>query len=171
MKYIHKGADISDCLRYRYRLWRCWDESLPVCCFIMLNPSTADGERDDRTICQCVSFAAREGCGMLIVVNFFAYRTSHPKKLWSYRDGLLKGDIIGNPSNDAFIGPETQASHITIAAWGAQPQSKLKGRDKSVVELVTKHAKLYCLGTTKSGAPRHPCRLAKDTPLTLWRAP
>ncbi len=34
--YLDKGADLSECERYRFRLWRCWDDDLPTCCFVML---------------------------------------------------------------------------------------------------------------------------------------
>jgi len=33
------GAVFSDCMRYRYRLWRRWNEA-DACMFLMLNPST-----------------------------------------------------------------------------------------------------------------------------------
>ena len=36
------GAQFSRCRRWRYLLWRRWDESKPVANFLMLNPSTAD---------------------------------------------------------------------------------------------------------------------------------
>lgn len=49
---LDSGATISECGKYRYRLWRVWDESLPTCCFVMLNPSKADATEDDPTIRQ-----------------------------------------------------------------------------------------------------------------------
>ena len=36
------GAVFSKCRRWRYLLWRCWDDAKPVANFLMLNPSTAD---------------------------------------------------------------------------------------------------------------------------------
>ncbi|MEP0266583.1 DUF1643 domain-containing protein [Dokdonia sp.] len=35
------GATISICKKYRYDLYRVWDESKPIAVFIMLNPSKA----------------------------------------------------------------------------------------------------------------------------------
>jgi hypothetical protein len=36
------GAAFSKCRRWRYLLWRSWDEKRPAANFLMLNPSTAD---------------------------------------------------------------------------------------------------------------------------------
>ncbi len=44
------GAIISDDKKYRYQLWRIWDDSKPKILWIMLNPSTADESIDDPTI-------------------------------------------------------------------------------------------------------------------------
>ena len=64
-----RGTELSDCGRYRYKLWRIWDpESAPVL-FVMLNPSTADANRDDRTVSRCVAFAKRDGFGGFLVGN------------------------------------------------------------------------------------------------------
>lgn len=49
-------AVISDCGRYRYELGRRWDDG-PLLEFDMLNPSTANAERNDPTIVRCVGFA------------------------------------------------------------------------------------------------------------------
>ena len=57
-----KTAKISPCGQYRYRLGRLWDESLPVCLWIMLNPSKADADIDDKhdqAVCQLL-----EGMGL-----------------------------------------------------------------------------------------------------------
>lgn len=39
---MKKGAIISDCGRYRYQLWRIWNEDKPLCMWLMHNPSKAD---------------------------------------------------------------------------------------------------------------------------------
>ncbi|KAA0997816.1 DUF1643 domain-containing protein [Paraburkholderia panacisoli] len=53
-----RGAHISDCGAYRYRLWREWDRSKPTLAFLMLNPSTADHLSDG--YCQVVERHALE---------------------------------------------------------------------------------------------------------------
>src|SRR5690349_21188818 len=81
---------------YRYRLDRWWDRALPPLIYIMLNPSTADAERDDATIRVCMGRAKNEGCGGIVVVNLFAYRATKPE------DMKRAADPVG-PNNDWYI--------------------------------------------------------------------
>lgn len=58
-----RDAQISSDGLYRYSLTRHWgtpNESSDPLVFLMLNPSTADGLRDDPTIRRCIGFAKRE---------------------------------------------------------------------------------------------------------------
>ena len=66
---MKKGADISSCERYRYSLWRIWDENKPLIGFVGLNPSTADGEFDDKTISRCIKFCEEWGFGGFYMMN------------------------------------------------------------------------------------------------------
>lgn len=50
MDFISAGATISSCDRYRYDLWRIWDDEKSYVLYVCLNPSTATGEVPDNTI-------------------------------------------------------------------------------------------------------------------------
>lgn len=54
---------ISTCGKYRHWLYRDLEKKNrdggKNLCFIMLNPSTADAEKDDQTIRKCKGFALR----------------------------------------------------------------------------------------------------------------
>lgn len=67
--YLVSNACFSDDGLYRYFLARVWDAQLPVLAFIMLNPSTADGETDDSTVKRCVSYAKQWGYGGIEIYN------------------------------------------------------------------------------------------------------
>ena len=79
--YIRSSAQISEDGNYRYELSRVWDEALPSIAFILLNPSTADSNIDDRTVEHCVEYAKRWGYGSVSMYNLYAYRTTYPKEL------------------------------------------------------------------------------------------
>lgn len=86
MEVVARSAKISVCGRYRYFLERVLPSGDGAMCFVMLNPSTADGEADDATIRRCIYFAGREGCKNLWVVNLFAFRATDPRELLKVDD-------------------------------------------------------------------------------------
>ena len=108
---ILREADFSDDRKYRYRLYRSIPQVvrwIKPCLFIMLNPSTADESKDDPTIRRCVSFANRELCTSLTVVNLFSLRATNPKEL-SIADDPEGEFRLGRPNADdvRVIGDET----------------------------------------------------------------
>lgn len=78
---MDKGAIISECGKYRYQLYRIWDRKLPFVMFCMLNPSTADATKDDRTIEKIKRFTEKWEYGGFYVGNLFAYRSTNPAEL------------------------------------------------------------------------------------------
>ena len=167
---IEKRAVISRCGLYRYSLTRLWDENKPGALFIMLNPSTADADKDDPTIRRCVGFAKAWGCGSMTVVNLFAYRATKPEALiawakwWPYT-------VIG-PDNDDHIrrciDDHSERGDFIVTAWGTHGSNPaLRYRTKEVVQYLPL-AELLCLSTTKNGDPRHPLYCRADAVLTNW---
>lgn len=170
---IYGRAEISHCRRYRYRLERWWrgpDNRRGWLPFVMLNPSTADAERDDPTIRRCIGFALREGYGGLIVVNLFAWRAIKPAELGVVDEpfGLGNERAIEQALWDAH-----PARPLVVAAWGSKYPRKLAGLVEMHGRGIAGHCssigrQIMCLGTTESGQPRHPLYLAADTPLVPW---
>ena len=155
---MRRSAEISPCGQYRWWLRRSWggrDDPAKVCCFIMLNPSTADAEIDDQTIRRCIAFAKREGCTTLSVRNLFALRSTDP-------DALRRATDPVGPSNDSELRAALTAD-LVIAAWGSKVP--VAGRDRWVMRHILGGAKLWCLGTTKDGYPRHPLYVKGDKAL------
>jgi hypothetical protein len=163
MELDRSGAEISDCGHYRYRLWRRWDARGAVA-FLMLNPSTADASTDDPTIRRCMRFARSWGYGSLEVVNLFAWRCSSRVVL------LTVPDPIG-PLNDAAIPGVVGAADGVVCAWGAWGQGVdgiARTRARVVMELLrgcVSASRIWCLGTTASGHPRHPLYVPAKTAL------
>lgn len=44
------GAEFSKCGKYRYKLWRIWDNTKPLAMCIGLNPSTANAYDNDQLL-------------------------------------------------------------------------------------------------------------------------
>lgn len=134
--------------RYRYRLSRVWDPTRPRCCFVMLNPSTADALRLDPTLRRCVGFARGWACGAVEVVNVFAYRATDPAE-------LRRAEVPVGPGNDEAILAAAGSADLVVAAWGAA--AALGGRAEVVRRrLAAAGIELSALRLTRDGAPGHP---------------
>lgn len=151
-----RAAVLSGDGRYRYRLERALGKSERVACFVMLNPSTADAEKDDPTIRKCIGFARRWQCGRLVVVNLFAWRATDPAALKAVRDPV-------GAENDDHIIAAIEAAVLTggrtVCAWGVH--GTLHDRNWQVLVMLRHRfspqiANLRCLRLTKDGHPEHP---------------
>lgn len=157
-----RSAILSTDRLYRYELRRRWSDG-PALIVIGLNPSTADEVEDDNTIRRCVGFAKREGCGQLVMLNLFAYRTKKPKVLWA----LPEVERVG-PENDATLRRVLGEGGTVVAAWGVIP-SQAADRVVQVRRiLASAGVQPYCFDVTKDGHPGHPLYLKGDSPLLFW---
>ena len=158
------SASISDCGRYRYSLERrIVDVVGPNLCWLMLNPSTADATKDDPTIRKVMGFTKRNGYGVALVVNLFAYRATDPDEVRTLTRSAL-GDPEG-PHNCAAIMQAAEISDAVVCAWGAQPWARKQAA--RVLEWLDEHPRerpiqLLCLGKTKAGDPLHPLMPSYD---------
>jgi len=143
IKYISNGAEYSKCGKYRYALWRVWDENLPLIQFIGLNPSTANATSDDPTIKSIVRISYNNGYGGVFMTNLFAFISTDPSLLKHNKE------IIGEDNNFWLHHISTKCKEI-VFAWG---NFNVHGRDKELLSVFT-NAK--CLGVNKNGSPKHP---------------
>ncbi|MFL6672373.1 MAG: DUF1643 domain-containing protein [Massilia sp.] len=149
-----RGATLSRCGAYRYRLWREWDAAKPRLLLIMLNPSLADHQRDDHTITKSIAIARHLGCGRLDVGNLAAFRSPHPAEL------KRAADPIGRNNNRHLSGMLAEAD-LVICAWGAHGAA-LPGRVQAVARLIRRAGvATYALKLTNDGHPSHPLARGK----------
>lgn len=144
-----KWADISSCGQYRYSLIRQWYEhdTARFVVFILLNPSTADANRDDPTVRKCTGFARRWGYDGIKIVNLFAFRATDPVAL------AHAGYPVG-PATDDYLQRETRSlADSIIVGWGANG-TKCAKRIHHVMNLINRPVR--CLRVLKSGQPAHP---------------
>ena len=146
------GATLSGDQRYRYVLWRSWSDA-PRILYVGLNPSTADALTDDPTIRRMVGFAKRDGHGGIFVCNLFALRATDPREL------RRTADPVG-PRNKATLREYGEHAHLVVCCWGCH--GTFRHQDRMILTLLRDlfGHKLYCLGTTKAGHPKHPLYLS-----------
>lgn len=160
---VSSGAHIVG--DYRFLLWRRWGDPARRVCWIMLNPSTADGLQDDPTIRRLIGFTKREGYEALDVVNLFGYRSTDPAIL----NGLQEkdSDVL---ANDAHISVACLQASLIVCAWGSHKAAGLRA-PKLVNILVRNFSQtpVVCLGRTADGSPRHPLYVAAKQPfVSFW---
>lgn len=156
---MKKSAVISDCGKYRYKLTRRWGGDVFTTLFIMLNPSTADMDKDDPTIRRCINFTKYWGGNVIEIVNLFSYRTTNPENLKTIIDPV-------GPRNKKYIFDALKNSGIVICAWGGNKFGKrqafiMRTWFKEYEELYGDRINPHALGITKEGYPRHPLYLKK----------
>lgn len=168
---IWRSQTASTCGAYRYTLDRVLREDRGRrIVWVMLNPSTADGRKDDATMRRVIWFSARWGCAYsaIEVVNLYAYRTTLPTDLVRV---ARERDVVG-PENDDWISTAFRRAHETmgtvVLAWGAHPMAA--ARRPTILRLARKAGirDLHCIARTAMGAPQHPLRVRSDAELDVW---
>lgn len=128
---IVRSADIEDC--YRWVARRAWGAG-PLVHWNCLNPSAADGKRDDPTMWRMMSFSLRWGFGSMVVTNVYPIISSTTdklrawKKTWdweTYENHGMRPWGLDDSSWSAFhhnlgiIGEFAEKAEVSVAAWGA----------------------------------------------------
>jgi hypothetical protein len=155
-------AKFSDCGRWRWWLWREWDEKLPVIVLIGMNPSTADADKNDPTVAKEVNYATSWGFGGMLKLNAFAFKATNPKDMWAAKARGV--DIIGAENTAAhMIGYMRYfRAERAVACWG-----RLKS-DRGWLLAEQLKLKLDCLRKNSDGSPAHPLYLPYGLLLEPW---
>ena len=142
-------AALSSCGRYRWWLERQWQREAPRLLFIGLNPSRADGQRDDPTLRRLLGFAQSWGFGALEVLNLFSRISPSPAVL------RRSADPIGSLT-DPWL--RRRLAHLArspgSAVWlGWGNGGHWRGRDQAVLPVLLQQDLLLALGLTARPAP------------------
>lgn len=159
------GAVFSPCDRYRYTLWRRWPGAgTKFLIMVMLNPSTADCEKNDPTVERCQRRAMRLGFAGLIVLNIFALRSTDPDALY------CESDPIG-PDNDRHIRDVLWQFDLStvICAWGGH--GKLRDRGDQVRKMILDAGHVpHVFRLNDDGTPSHPLYLPYSLLPRRWES-
>jgi len=156
-KLKKSGAQFSINKKYRYSLWRIWDEKKPKVMFIGLNPSTANETTDDPTIRRVVQISKNLGYGGVYMMNCWAYIATDPT--------LLQINHISEEWNNELLTITASKCSAVVFAWGNFKIVRDLGRDK---ELLQMFPYAYALYINKNGSPKHPLYCKSDSKLVLY---
>jgi hypothetical protein len=184
---IVRSAEIDGC--YRWTATRAWGAG-PCVLWCLLNPSVADGKRDDPTMQRMIGFSYRWGFGSMIVTNVYPFIASDTKDLagwWSNRKKTARHDLHEAWIKNTHVVSAAMGRAATfVAGWG-------NGVDVEDLAQFLEHARpsvdtsehdgfgdvkvpadWMCLGKTGLGNPIHPLargahRVPDDAVLQTWR--
>lgn len=137
------GAEFSPCGKYRYKLWRIWDEKLPKAMCIGLNPSTANAQKNDATIRYLIQMLGVLGYGGFYMTNLFAIISSNPDVLLTCEDP--QGE------NDTKLKEVESVCDDVIVCWGGFKQATQR-----INQIVGNYPMAKCFGFNANGTPFHP---------------
>lgn len=142
--------------KVRWSLTRAWGSG-PAIAWFGLNPSNADGERDDPTMWREIGFSFRWGYGSLVKFNIEPFVSSKPAEM-RRMIADTRSAFTGRHENAEYIRAFLRAAPDTtlVAAWGA-------GVDyQRAAEFISSlfwdwhdWPKWFCLGLTSGGSPIH----------------
>ena len=145
------GAIFSECGKYRYVLWRVWDETKAKVMFIGLNPSTANADKNDNTITKVIKVARNNGFGGMYMLNLFAIISPYPE--------ILTTNIDRQGENDAYLKKYFELSDAIVCCWGNFKEARKRANE---VRIMTNRS-LLCFTQNKNFTPKHPLYCKDDT--------
>lgn len=160
---LARSALFSPCGRYRYRLSRYWDPAVKPITFLLLNPSTATAEENDPTVERCQRRAFEYGAGGVEIVNLFAWRATDPAAM------LAAEDPVG-PDNDLAIIEAADLASKVVCAWGNHGAHRGRGDHVKSMLMADPRIRLFHLGITGAGQPRHPLYVGYQRRPAPWEA-
>ena len=170
-------ATLSSCGAYRWLLHRPIPSREPsagqrrLLLFIGLNPSRADGRRDDPTLRRLQGFAHHWGYHHLVVLNLFARISPSASLLCRCAEPI-------GADNDQTLRSWFQqwAQHPTWDLWlGWGVGGGFRQRDEAVLNMLNDVSDQrgvlpapFVTGLTKAGHPRHPLYLPSEVQRVAW---
>lgn len=167
---IVRAAEIEG--RCRWTLRRAWGPG-PSILWCGLNPSDADGSRDDPTMLREIGFSWRWGYGSLVKVNLYPFRSPKPAALREWlRDAKSNSLVLANLLR---VRDEIEKAQTCVAAWGSVDVAE---QEEFVFNLhavagLGETVAWKCLGRNANGTPIHTLargrrRVPDDAVLTDW---
>lgn len=158
---VKRGAIFSPCGQFRYMLMREWGptQARGYVGFLMLNPSTADGMKEDRTIDKCITITGQLGYESLVVGNLYGFKATHPRD-------LRQAGYPPGRDNEFYLRSIIAEAALVICAWGANARSRPADATK-VLQMIRDAGRIpYALRLLRDGVPEHPLYLPLPAHLT-----
>lgn len=162
---IVRSAEIED--NYRWVLKRAWGAG-PCALWCGVNPSDANGQRDDPTMLREIGFSYRWGFGSLVKVNIYPFISANQQALRRWRASWAPDMRESEFDHSAFhawlrnvdvVRGLIEKCDIRIAAWGngAEGDDLTQFLDELAFDYEEKARPIqwHCIGKNANGSPKH----------------
>lgn len=146
---IEKDATFSIDKKYRFALHRIWDQTMNKILFIMINPSTATKDEDDKTIKKIMEISDKWNYGGVYVGNLYPYCSSKPSELKNIQ---IPDEI--HKENMRHIQEMVSKCSLVVYAWGTKGPDERQQEPEWLKNIVKKD--VYCINRSVKGVPMHP---------------
>jgi len=144
-----KEAIFSEDKKYRYFISRIWDPAADKILFIMINPSTATKEEDDKTMKKVMEISDKWNFGGVYVGNLYPYCSTKPSELKSIQ---IPSEIY--QENKRHIQEMVSKSTMIVYAWGTKGPDERQQEPEWLKNIVNRD--VYCINLSVKGVPMHP---------------
>ena len=140
---------------HRFALWRRIGLGDAIVHWIMLNPSTANGDTDDATMRRVTAYSRSWGYSLLTVSNLWSYRATKPAALFKWLN--KGGEWISRTTaeSDRWVAQMARRADRVIVAWGARGSKDRRGL-AMLRFLDGLGVTPFALALTGNGQPVHP---------------
>lgn len=159
------GAEFSEDRKYRYALWRIWDETKSFVMFIGLNPSTANETDNDPTIKSVCRIAKNNGYGGVYMMNCFPIVSTDPKMCKEFYTSRNPHEHYQFSINQNRLREVGSICKDVVFAWGNFEVVKQCRRDKDLNKMFPNAMALHI---NKDGSPKHPLYCKSDSKFVKW---
>lgn len=156
------GADFDRSRKYRFALWRIWDENKPYVMFIGLNPSTANETEADPTIKRVCQIAKNNGYGGVYMMNCFPLVSTNPDVLPEFYTSGNPHTQYQHTKNIHVLAEFAKLCKVVVFAWG---NFEIVRQTKMDIRLKEMFHNAKALHINANGSPKHPLYCKADSRL------
>jgi len=118
--------------------------------YVLLNPSTADENKEDPTLRRLIQFTMSNDYGGFYLANVYSLIATSPKEVY-------QSEKRNHPDHKKRVNSVFSKITTVVYAWDGKESTPLWLKEFQIAP--------YCFGQNKNGTPKHPLYLPKGTRL------
>lgn len=145
--------------------------------WLLCNPSGADDDVDDSTICRVIRLSERQGHSDASIVNLWPFVATDPSDLWAALDAGVFTDEL-RLANMLAIEAAAQDAETLYVAFGREPIERFRPHVRVAAEIFSRGGsrEVLCFSAEEQTYPVHPSArgrsgIPRDRSPRRWKCP